>query len=341
MERRTTIRDVARSLGVSHTTVAMALRNDPRILPATRRKVAQAAAKLGYRRDPVLSELMLQLRRAKVRPVETPLALLSAWPGSDSWRRWAGGHLLAFYEGARVRGAELGYGLEEFCLRERGMTPARMTSILQARGIRGVLVLPLPEPAGRVDLGWRHFAAVTKGLSVVHPVMHRVISSHYDDLRLALARLIRRGYRRIGLVLNEPASRRVAHAWMAGYYLHQHMALPEHWVPALLISGGAGESQFAEWHARHRPEAILFAHQPIFDWVARLGLKVPRDVGIVDLSWSREHPERTGIDIDPAAQGSAAIELLTGQLEAHEYGVPHRAKIVEVMGRWVAGKTIR
>lgn len=341
MERRTTIRDVARALGVSHTTVAMALRNDPRILPATRRMVAEAAARLGYRRDPVVSELMLQLRRAKSRPVETPLALLSAWPERDGWRRWSGGHFVEFYESARARGAELGYGLEEFWLREPGMTPARMTSILRARGIRGILVLPLPEPEGRVDLGWRHFAAVTKGLSVVQPVMHRVISSHYDDLRLALARLTRRGYHKVGLVLSEPASRRVAHAWMAGYYLHQHLGPPEHWVPALLVSEAGGEAQFAKWYARHRPEAILFAHQPVLDWVARLGLKVPRDVGIVDLAWSPEHPERSGIDLDPAAQGSAVIELLAGQLEAHEYGVPRRAKIVEVMGRWVPGKTIR
>ena len=128
---------------------------------------------------------------------------------------------------------------------------------------------------------------------------------------------------------------------MAGYYLHQHLGPSEDWIPALLVSDHGGDAQFEEWYGRNRPEAILFAHQPVFEWVARLGLKVQRDVGIVDLAWSPEHPERTGVDSDPAALGSAAIELLVGQREAHEYGVPRRAKIVEVVGRWVAGTTIR
>jgi hypothetical protein len=47
-----------------------------------------------------------------------------------------------------------------------------------------------------------------------------------------------------------------------------------------------------------------------------------------------------GIDSDPEALGVAAIELLVGQLHAHEYGVPLREKVVEVMGRWVPGRTL-
>jgi hypothetical protein len=38
--------------------------------------------------------------------------------------------------------------------------------------------------------------------------------------------------------------------------------------------------------------------------------------------------------------GGAAIDLLVGQVHAHEYGVPSREKVVEVMGRWIPGKSI-
>jgi LacI family transcriptional regulator len=48
---------------VSHATVSLALRNDPRISPATKRKVFAAARRLGYRPDPHLAELMDLLRR--------------------------------------------------------------------------------------------------------------------------------------------------------------------------------------------------------------------------------------------------------------------------------------
>lgn len=137
MKVRTTIRDVARALGVSHTTVSMALRNDPRILPATRQKVNQAAVRLGYRSDPIVSELMAQLRASRARSNEVPLAFLTAWPTRDGWRKVM--DHVDFFKGALARATELGYGLDEFWLREPGMTPQRMTSILRTRGIRGSL----------------------------------------------------------------------------------------------------------------------------------------------------------------------------------------------------------
>jgi DNA-binding LacI/PurR family transcriptional regulator len=52
-----TLHDVARAAGVSHTTVSWALRDDPRISPATRDRVRQAAADLGYSPNQVARSL--------------------------------------------------------------------------------------------------------------------------------------------------------------------------------------------------------------------------------------------------------------------------------------------
>jgi LacI family transcriptional regulator len=46
---RTTIKDVAAAAGVTAGTVSRALRNDPRVIEATRRRIVEAAEKLGYR----------------------------------------------------------------------------------------------------------------------------------------------------------------------------------------------------------------------------------------------------------------------------------------------------
>jgi LacI family transcriptional regulator len=62
MNPRATIRDVARVASVSHTTASLALPNDERISEATRKKVAQAAAPLGYKQHAAVSDLMAQLR---------------------------------------------------------------------------------------------------------------------------------------------------------------------------------------------------------------------------------------------------------------------------------------
>ena len=51
---RVSLRDVARSVGVSHVTVSLALRGDPRVSAARRKEVEIAAKRLGYRPDPML-----------------------------------------------------------------------------------------------------------------------------------------------------------------------------------------------------------------------------------------------------------------------------------------------
>ena len=55
--KRVTLRDLAKKLGVSHTTVSLALREHHSITPARRQEVKRLAEKLGYRPDPFLSAL--------------------------------------------------------------------------------------------------------------------------------------------------------------------------------------------------------------------------------------------------------------------------------------------
>jgi LacI family transcriptional regulator len=69
---------VAELAGVSKNTVSLALRNSPRIPPATRALVEAAAAQLGYQRNAAVGELMAQLRRTGSTQFTPTLALLNA-----------------------------------------------------------------------------------------------------------------------------------------------------------------------------------------------------------------------------------------------------------------------
>src|SRR5437762_10335799 len=86
MNKRPSIRDVARLAGVSHTKASLALRNDDRIPGKTRARVARAAEQLGYANNPVVSDLMAQLRTLKERTPDSCLAFLTAWPTQDGWK---------------------------------------------------------------------------------------------------------------------------------------------------------------------------------------------------------------------------------------------------------------
>ena len=221
------------------------------------------------------------------------------------------------------------------------MTSARMTRILRARGIRGLILHSLPAAGGRLELDWKGFACVTKGLTVSYPPVHRVVSSHYEDMQLVLHELERRGYRRIGLVLSEALSVRVDRAWLAAFLLHQNDRPDDQRVPALMTRSADEEAHFHEWFSSCGPDVILFSDQPIPAWVEKMKLRVPRDLGLVHLDWSKEVAPLAGLDSDPETVGEAATDLLVGQLQANEYGIPRHEKIVAVRGHWVAGKTVR
>ena len=220
------------------------------------------------------------------------------------------------------------------------MNARRLSQVLRTRGIRGLVLQSLPNAHGHLSLEWQHFAAVAKGLTIARPRLHRVISSHFEDMRLVVHHLKRYGYRRPGLVLDAGLDARVDHAWLAAYLLHQNELSARDRVPALILETSAEADKLGPWLAKHRPEVILFTGLPVATWIARLGLRVPDDVGLVHLDWSAECAPLAGIDNDAEAVGAAAVDLLVGQLHAHEYGVPRREKIVAVPGRWVAGSSL-
>ena len=73
------MQDIADRVGLSRSAVSLALRNHPSIPEATRERVRQAAAELGYRRNPLVAALMMQLRQPRHRATAT-LALITKFP---------------------------------------------------------------------------------------------------------------------------------------------------------------------------------------------------------------------------------------------------------------------
>lgn len=339
MPSRLSIRDLAAKLGVSHTTVSLALRNSPRITSALRKRVQREAKKAGYFSDPTVSSLMARLRMIRTSAVRETLGLITAWPTRHGWRD-APNHA-RFFAGAECRAQEAGFVLEEFWLREPAMTSQRMSRILRARGIRGLVLCPLPNVGGRLALEWRHFACVAKGLTIQHPPVHRVVSSHYEDMHLVMVELAKRKYRRAGLVLGEAMSERVDRAWLASFLLHQQDAPEGDRVPPLITRPPDAEGEFSRWFLTHRPEVILFSEQPVPVWLDGLKLEQPQEVGLVHLDWAPHLGSLAGIDSDPEMKGIAAIDLLIGQLQANELGIPKHEKIIAVRGHWVGGEFLR
>jgi LacI family transcriptional regulator len=330
-----TLQHIAQATGVSKMTVSMALRNHPRIAAATRARIQAQAAAMGYRPDPRLGELMLHMRTSgRSRPPITVAYLVSHEPDSP----WQSGYLGAMYEGARRRAEMFGYKLDILYLNEPGMTLRRMSNILRSRGIEGVLVAPLPLGGGHLNLDLANLSVAHVGATLWLPKLHRAHHDYHHGVMLLMRNLVRRGYRRIGLVTSFSLARTTEHQEEAAF-LYYAMRLRQAPIPILMFRSWE-PATFLTWFHKHRPDAIVTCYLEARPALESAGLRIPEDVGLA-LNWIPEVSMYAGIQQDFGAAGAAGFDLVEGQLHRHEHGIPAQPKTVLILGHWVEGTTVR
>jgi DNA-binding LacI/PurR family transcriptional regulator len=314
----------------------MALRNHPRIPAATRIRIQRLAIELGWKPNPLLAEAMSAIRAGQPVADRVTLAWVTAHSRRDNWKRVP--FFRRSYEGAAARAAAAGYRLDHFWLGDADGHASRLSDILIARGIVGVLVAPLPKPTS-LALDWTQFSAVAIAYSLTAPRLHRASDNHVSSARLAVSSLAAAGRRRIGLALNQTYDRRVNGLWTAGYLLQTHddgRADPALMHRPVELDEGA----FIDWVRRSRADAVIGTDSRVLGWLKRAGLRVPDDVAYADLDVSSADGTMAGIYQDAEGIGAAALDLVAGQLLRHERGLPDKPKAVLIESRWVGGATV-
>jgi LacI family transcriptional regulator len=176
-----TMREVAARAKVSVATVCKSLQNAPTIPLKTRNAVAKVAAEMGYRPHPYVSALM-QARRQRAAPGRPPpLAFITAYETADAWKRQPTPFLTLVYAGAKERAEQRGYPLSHFWLHQDNMGNRRLSEVLHTRGVRGILLPPMPRPDKKIDLVWPYFSVVSVGAQLDRPVFHGTANDHYHS----------------------------------------------------------------------------------------------------------------------------------------------------------------
>ncbi len=339
------VRSLARELGVSPTAVSLALQGSPRVSPALREKVRRLAISQGHVPNARLTELMREVRQSAAPAYRATIGLISLFPEERPWiERPLYVHLGVVRDGARERAEAHGYKLEDFWVKRPGMTPDRLAAILGARGIRGLLCLGSLDPEERFPAALKSFAVVTHAASIPDR-LHRVVSHFVADARTLFEELLRRGYRRPGLVILVSGDRRTDHLYSATFLSHQERKFARPPVP-ILRAEAWDEAEFSAWQTRHRPDVIVL-HQyesyttAVEDWLARRRIAVPRDIGLALLDKIPDRRRHAGICQDPTLIGATATEMLLGRMLLGDFGVPERPKVELVQGSWNEGQTLR
>jgi DNA-binding LacI/PurR family transcriptional regulator len=342
-----TLGQIAEAAGVSRATVSRALNDNPMISEPVRKKVRRLAKRLGYRPDPEVARLLGYLKRSRKGRLESIVAVLNGYRPPEKMQAEA--YTLRMLSGARERAEALGYKLDELPLYSDGMTPRRFDQIVRARGIKGLLVPPEPEPLFQAGIDWSAVAAVAT-TTTAHPLdLHRVLPHNFANMRMLFEEALARGYKRIGLVYWPVLEERQMNAATSVYAWHAHVARRVPALPMLEWNWKRGEQWFdaaeldarlRDWVRRARPDLVLgFADYVRKRLTAACGLRVPEDVGY--LSYGETTAGAAHLDQNPEAVGAAALDLLSAQIHRGEAGIPTTPKTILVAGRLLEGKTLR
>lgn len=337
------IRHLARLAHLSTAAVSFALRDSPNISAATRKRVRALAQRVGYQPDARLVAMMSHLRKPRAVRQTACFGVVSFYDHPRPWEESP--HLARIHDGMLQRATELGYRLEALWLRARGMTYRRIRSIIEARGIEGLLCFGSPDVDQKFPAELDRCAIVTVGLSISTP-LHRVISHAYNDTVQVLNRLYQLGYRRPGLVLGRYEEMRSGHAYSSAYFgwCEYRLGL-ERPLPILRLDQIEREPLVA-WLEKQQPDALVFVHQS--NLLAELRrvlrqqrIRVPQDLGVAALSNILDGTGFSGLQENQPLMGTWAVELLAARIANRDLGIPATPRIEMVEGHWVEARTLR
>lgn len=335
---RCTMRDIAVDLGISPATVSRAMHNDPRITEVMRLKVVKSASRLGYRRDPRLSELMSHVRASKARSFQGTLAWITDHDLNVPEERKP--HDL-YWEHAERRAMELGYVLKCFP-NSRPSDSARLERQLHAQGIQGIVIQQFKETFHLPDwqIKWRRYAIVHNGSCQTPFSLDSVDADDIANCVNIFEKLTALGYRRIGICTTTAIERATNYALNSAQkrfsLLHPGVvSIPPCLLPDL---GDASTKKVVRWMKLHRVEGIISQVRGMKELLESTGKCVPEDIG---LTWQGVNPnhKNSGMWQREDIIASVIMETLIASVEQGRLGLPASPRLTLIQGTWQEGMT--
>lgn len=312
-----TIKDIAKALGISTSTVSRALRDSYEISPETKQLVLDCAEKLNYRPNPIAQSLK-ERRSRSIGVVVCEIA------NSFFSQIINGIESIAYDKGYNVI---ISQSNESY---EREMMDLHY---LSSRSVDGLLISLSTETNDISHLQSLHL----KGLPIVmfdrvsHEIKtHNVVVDNFKGAYEATEHLLQQGYKRIAAIANSEFLS-ITEERLAGY----KSALEQHEIkynPTYVKHCFYGGMEFSEiedavnklFTLKQKPDAIITMSDKLttgcLKTLMRRGISVPNDIALVGFSNSDIaellNPPLTVIRQPALEMGKAATELLLQLIES-------------------------
>jgi DNA-binding LacI/PurR family transcriptional regulator len=331
VSKRVTMQQIASKAGVTRVTVSLALRSHPGIPETTRRRILGIVNELGYRPNPMISALMADVRARNPGQRTCTIAYLTHATKEMMREIPAAGR---YFSGARRHAEELGYHLEYFHFQPD--TNARSVGrTLRMRGIRGVLLPPVPNLDFSFDLEWQYFCVATLGYSLRAPKLNRSVNHQYNTMRTVFDKALEKGFRRIGLMIRKQDDDGTNNIWGAAYLASQQLRLDERQRLTFFYFDQLTPAQLARWFKKERPDVIISLARAPTGELRAAGIEPLRDVNIVLLDRAEDQPHLSGMDQRPDLVGAMGVDLVAQDMINNACGLPRFPKTILTEGVWI------
>ena len=333
--------DVARVAGVSKNTVSLALRSDCQIPQKTRLRIERIARRMGYRRNPVVGELMARLHAGGSRRFQSTLALINA--NQDRNVFFEHPTIPVYVEGCQSRAAELGYKLDIFWMHEPEIPARRLIQIFKARGIPGGVIVGLMKE-NRIAKSFlpviETFPFVVTGVRTREPELPFACTDHHMLALRAFEKVLELGFKRPGLVLDREIDELVDCRFSAGYRTGQQAVPKFRRLRPFFDVRKTRENRvlFRRWLQAEKPDVVFTLYTEVKGWIAESGFRVPEDIALVQYEWRENQPEWAGMNQHNELAGKAAVDMLVGMLHRGERSPPNFPIATLIGPSWVDGR---
>jgi LacI family transcriptional regulator len=324
-----TIKDIAKALGISTSTVSRALRDSYEISPETKQMVLECAERLGYRPNPIA----LSLKEKRSRSIGVVVCEV------------ANSFFSQIINGIESIAYDKGYNVIISQSRESYDREVLDLQYLASRGVDGLLISLSTETGDMSHLKALH----EKGLPIVlfdrvtnEINTHKVIIDNYKSAYDATEHLIQNGYKKIAILAGSEFLS-ITSERMMGYQeaLKQYgLSLNTDYVKHCFY-GGMDFSEVEDavnrlFTLKDRPDAIFTTADKLtigcMRTLKRRGIKVPEDIGLIgftntDLAELMD-PPLTLIRQPAEEMGKAATELLLQLIESKRPTVEFEKRVM-------------
>lgn len=332
-----TIRDIAKAAGVSAMTVSRVLRGSPLQSKDTRERIERVAREMGWKPNPLVSALMGQRARRHGARASANLAILDPRADEPAANR---NHI----RGALARAEELSYRAEVFPYKPADTSPARLHEILLARGMRGVVFMPLPVGVHDIAFDFTGFSAATIGYSLLSPALPRVANDTQSNVILALRHYERRGYRRVGLIMADDANRRMLCQYTSAADSYDRFFSEGMRVRQLILPNedftAADMREILRWIQDRRLQGVVSSAENLHRRLVESGAKIPGDFAYIHLHRDGPQPRITCVDQLRDYIGRKAVDLVTAMIQRNETFPYSHPQITLTPSELIEGTTV-